>query len=183
MPRTWIVIAAMLAAVGAAQAQHASPTPYAGLEMRPVKALSDQQIADLRAGRGMGLALPAELNGYPGPVHVLELGEKLALTGEQRTRVEELHAAMKAETVPLGERLIAQEADLDRQFATKSVTSASLQAATADIGATQGALRGAHLRYHLSTLDMLTPEQVRRYGELRGYQASGGQGHGPKGHH
>jgi hypothetical protein len=23
----------------------------------------------------MGLALPAELNGYPGPVHVLELGD------------------------------------------------------------------------------------------------------------
>ncbi|MBJ6128411.1 Spy/CpxP family protein refolding chaperone [Microvirga splendida] len=128
----------------------------------------------------MGLALPAELNGYPGPVHVLELGEKLALTGEQRTRVEELHAAMKGETVPLGERLIAQETDLDRQFATKSVTSASLQAATADIGATQGALRGAHLRYHLSTLDVLTPEQVRRYSELRGYQASGGQGHAPR---
>ncbi len=41
--------------------------PYAGLQARPVKALSDQQIADLKAGRGMGLALAAELNGYPGP--------------------------------------------------------------------------------------------------------------------
>jgi hypothetical protein len=90
---------------------------------------------------------------------------------------------MKAETVPLGERLIAQETDLDRQFATKSVTPASLQTATADIGATQGALREAHLRYHLSTLEVLTPEQVRRYGELRGYGASGSHGHGPKGHH
>lgn len=34
---------------------------YSGLEHRAVKALSDQQIADLRAGRGLGLALPAEL--------------------------------------------------------------------------------------------------------------------------
>lgn len=127
MSRAWIVIAAILAASNAAQAQHTPASPYTGLEARPVKALSDEQIADLRAGRGMGLALPAELNGYPGPVHVLELDEKLALTGEQRTRVEELHTAMKAETVPLGERLIAQETDLDRQFATKSVTSASLQ--------------------------------------------------------
>ncbi|MBM1170158.1 hypothetical protein [Microvirga arabica] len=64
MSRTWIVIAATLAAVGAAQAQHASPAPYAGLETRSVKSLSDEQIADLKAGRGMGLALPAELNGY-----------------------------------------------------------------------------------------------------------------------
>ena len=47
--------------------------PYAGYQQRPIKALSEQQIADLRAGRGMGLALAAELNGYPGPVHVLAL--------------------------------------------------------------------------------------------------------------
>ena len=131
----------------------------------------------------MGFALPAELNGYPGPIHVLELGDRLGLTGEQRTRVQDLHAAMRAETVPLGERLIAQETELDRQFATKSVTPASLQATTAAIGSTQGALRGAHLHYHLSTLEVLTPEQVHRYGELRGYGTSGGQGHGPNGHH
>jgi Spy/CpxP family protein refolding chaperone len=182
MSRVWIAIAASLVAAGAAQAQHAPASPYSGLERRPVKALSDQQIADLRAGRGMGLALPAELNGYPGPVHVLELGDRLGLTDEQRTRVQELHAAMKAETVPLGERLIAQETELDRQFATKSVTPASLQAATADIGATQGALRGAHLRYHLSTLEVLTPGQVLRYGRLRGYGGSDGHGHHGSGH-
>lgn len=182
MSRFWLVIALTLAAAGASQAQHAPTSPYSGLEKRPIKALSDQQIADLRSGRGMGLALPAELNGYPGPVHVLELGDRLGLTGEQRARVEELHAAMKAETVPLGERLIAQETDLDRQFAAKSVTPATLQAATAAIGATQGALRGSHLRYHLSTLEVLTSEQVRRYGELRGYGGAHGSGHHGRGH-
>jgi hypothetical protein len=182
MPRPWIALAALLAA-GPASAQHSPASPYSGLEQRTVKALSDEQVADLRAGRGMGLALPAELNGYPGPVHVLELADRLGLTADQRERVQELHAAMKAETVPLGERLIAQETDLDRQFAGKTVTPASLQAATAEIGATQGALRFAHLRYHLSTLDILSPEQVRLYGQLRGYGGSGGQGHGRKGHH
>lgn len=183
MSRVWTVIAAMLAALGSAQAQHAPASSYSGLQHRSVKALSEEQIADLRAGRGMGLALPAELNGYPGPVHVLELGDHLGLTGEQRIGVQELHAAMKAETVALGERLIAQETDLDRQFASKSVTSASLQAATVEIGATQGALRGAHLRYHLSTLEVLTPEQISRYNELRGYGMAGGHGHGRTGHH
>lgn len=69
-------------------------------------------LATLRAGRGMGLALPAELNGYPGPVHVLELAGKLGLTEDQRKRVPELHAAMKAETVLLGERLIARDAPM-----------------------------------------------------------------------
>ncbi|MDP8920483.1 MAG: hypothetical protein M3O00_16685 [Pseudomonadota bacterium] len=75
MARLWIVMAATLVAVGTAQAQHASPSPYAGMEARQIKALSDQQIADLRAGRGMGLVLSGELNGYPGPIHVLELGD------------------------------------------------------------------------------------------------------------
>ena len=61
--------------------------PYAGLQARPVKALSDQQIADLKAGRGMGLALAAELNGYPGPMHVLELATPLGLSDDQRAKV------------------------------------------------------------------------------------------------
>src|SRR5215207_11156462 len=119
MVRPVVLALAPLLSFGAALAQTApAPQPYAGLQARSVKALSDQQVADLRAGRGMGLALPAELNGYPGPAHVLELGDQLRLTKEQRIRVQELHAAMKVEAIPLGERPMTQEADLDRQFAT-----------------------------------------------------------------
>jgi Spy/CpxP family protein refolding chaperone len=131
--------------------------------------LSAQQIADLKAGRGMGLALAAELNGFPGPIHVLELADKLGLTVEQRAAVEALYAAMKAAAVPIGERLIREEAELDRLFASDSVTPVSLAATTGAIGATQAELRNAHLAYHLSTITILPPEQVRRYGELRGY--------------
>ena len=103
--------------------------PYAGFQMRHIKALSDQQIADLRAGRGMGLALAAELNGYPGPAHVLQFADPMGLTEAQRTKVQALFDAMKAETVPLGHKLIAEEADLDRQFAGKTITEASLASA------------------------------------------------------
>ena len=71
------------------------------METRPIKALSDQQVADLKAGRGMGLALAAELNGYPGPAHVLELSDKLGLTVEQRARVQQLFESMKQEALPL----------------------------------------------------------------------------------
>ena len=53
-----------------------SHQPYVGLQSRTIKALSAEQIADLRAGRGMGFALPAELNGYPGPLHVIELADQ-----------------------------------------------------------------------------------------------------------
>ena len=143
--------------------------PYAGFETRAVKALSDQQISDLRAGLGMSLALAAELNGYPGPRHTLELAGELGLSDVQRAKVEVHYANMKAESIPIGERLIAQESELDRSFFRKTITSADLDAATQAIGATQGALRAAHLKYHLLTLEILTAEQTRRYLELRGY--------------
>ena len=133
-----------------------------------------KQIADLRAGRGMGLALAAELNGYPGPVHVLELATPLELTAGQRAKTQELLEAMKAETVPLGERLIAREAELDRLFATKGIDETALAAAVAAIGETQAGLRTAHLRYHLRIVDVLTPVQMQRYSQLRGYGGSQG---------
>ena len=146
-------------------------TPYAGMQARTVKALSEQQVADLRDGRGMGLALAAELNGYPGPSHVLELADQLKLSAEQRAGIQRLFDAMKAEAMPLGARLIGQEGDLDRQFATRTVTPESLKASTAAVAATQGALRETHLRYHLSTVAVLSPAQLQRYAELRGYAA------------
>ncbi len=178
-----MLIAAMgVAVAGAALAQHGpGPAPYAGLETRAVKALSNEQIADLRAGRGMGLALPAELNGYPGPLHVIEHADALVLTPEQRARMQALYDAMKGEAAALGERLIGEEAELDRQFATRTVTPASLAETTKRIGRTQAELRAAHLKYHLATVEVLTPHQVRRYGELRGYGV-GAARHAPGGH-
>ncbi|TFV44521.1 hypothetical protein [Bradyrhizobium niftali] len=71
-----LAIAAYVLTLSEAQAQMS----YAGLQMRPIKALSEQQVADL----SLGLALAAELNGYPDPSHVLELADKLDLTTEQR---------------------------------------------------------------------------------------------------
>jgi len=166
-----------LALVTAANAQ----TPYAGMQARSIKALSDHQIADLKAGRGMGLALAAELNGYPGPMHVLELADQLELSGEQRSSVQRLFDSMKAEAMPLGSRLIAQEADLDRQFASRTITPESLKASTAAVAATQGVLRETHLKYHLSTGAILNPSQMTKYAELRGY--GGGHGGGHRRHH
>lgn len=169
MHRIASLFVAVIALPLSALAQHQHPQPYAGLDARPVKALSPEQLADLRAGRGMGLALPAELNGYPGPTHVLELAGPLGLTPEQRARTEALVVAMKAETIPLGERLIADETALDRLFAEKRATVGTLDAASLSVGAAQAALRAAHLRYHLDMMAVLTPEQIARYGTLRGY--------------
>jgi len=152
-------------------------SPYAGMQIRSIKALSQQQMADLKAGRGMGLALPAELNGYPGPIHVLELGDKLDLSAEQKSRIKGLFESMKAEAVPLGEKLLAQEAELDQQFASHSIAPESLKVATAQIGATQAELRNTHLKYHLQTAQVLSAEQMQRYSMLRGYGSEPMQQH------
>src|SRR3954449_3812181 len=114
MKRHLIAAALLMLAHGDAIAQ--SQQPYAGLQSRPLKALSEAQIGDLRAGRGMTIALPAELNGYPGPLHVIELAGPLALLPNQIARMLRLYEDMKGEAVALGERLIAQETELDRQF-------------------------------------------------------------------
>src|SRR5262245_22961617 len=163
----WLAVVLVMAH-GSVLAEGAQP--YAGLETRQIKALSEQQIADLRSGRGMSLALAAELNGFPGPAHVLELAEGLVLSQEQRTKVRELLEAMKAEAIPIGEKLIAQEAELDRRFAEHTITPASLRHSVAAIGATQANLRETHLKYHLITIELLTPAQNARYAELRGYK-------------
>src|SRR5262249_52625689 len=144
-------------------------SPCAGMQTRSSKSLSEQQIADLKAGRGMGLALPAELNGYPGPAHVLELSDQLGLSAEQKARVQSLFDAMKAEAVPLGERLLEQEAALDQQFASRTVTPQRLKTAPAAIGVTQGKLQKPHLKSHLQTPQILTPDQMQRSSALRGY--------------
>jgi hypothetical protein len=76
---------------------------------------------------------------------------------------------MKSEAQPLGARLIEEETDLDRLFVSRSITPESLSASTASIAVTQGMLRETHLKYHLSTAAILTPEQIQRYADLRGY--------------
>jgi Spy/CpxP family protein refolding chaperone len=168
--RITLIVLTLSFGVTITNAQHASP--YADLQSRPIKALSEQQISDLRTGRGMGFALAAELNGYPGPLHVIEFASKLELSAEQRQRMDALFASMKAEATALGEALIGEEAALDRLFASREISTDALIAATNKIGATQAALRAAHLMYHLATVEVLNPVQVEKYAELRGYKTT-----------
>jgi hypothetical protein len=158
-----------MALVLAALPASAEIAGYAGQETRAIKALSGQEVADLLAGRGMGLAKAAELNHYPGPIHVLELRAPLALTVEQERAVEAIFARMQDAARPLGARLVEREAALDRLFAEGRITPERLQDETATIAELQGRLRTVHLAAHLATRVALTPEQVVRYDALRGY--------------
>ena len=91
-------------------------------------------------------------------MRAIELAEQLHLSPDQVTKLKSLFEAMKAETVPLGVTLILQESNLNDDFANHTVTPASLERGTQRIGATQAALRAAHLKYHLSTAAVLSQE-------------------------
>ena len=107
-----ILVACGLVAAGISGVR-AETLPYAGMQNRSLKALSEQQIEDLRAGRGMGLAMAAELNSYPGPAHVLELASALNLSEDQRDRTRALYGEMRDTAVPLGNEVLAKEGELD----------------------------------------------------------------------
>ena len=170
MPR--LVLAALLATAVAvpAAAQH-DAAAHAGHTAVPgvPTALSAEEAAGLDAGRGLGMARPAELHGYPGPLHVLELADALALTDRQRTVAERLRAEMLAEAVPLGRQLVEVEGHLDALFASGTATSDAVERVTAHAGQLRGRLRAAHLRAHLAMRDALAPDQIETYDRLRGY--------------
>lgn len=174
------VAAALLAAlpvppvIGAA----ATDTPYAGEQARPLKALSARDVDDLLAGRGMGLAKPAELNGYPGPAHVLEHADALALSPRQRERTQALHAAMQRRARALGGQIVARERALEAGFARGSMDAGALDRQLRAIAELQGRLRAVHLQAHLRQKALLTDEQLARYAELRGYARGHAGAHG-----
>src|SRR5207244_3842400 len=61
-------------------------------------------------GRGFGLAFAADQNGYPGPMHVLELKDRLKLSADQEAKARELMDAMFTESRPKSARLLEAEA-------------------------------------------------------------------------
>ena len=171
------LIAALIALAwwaGSAQAQHQHGSGYATMTARPIKALSDEQVTQLKEGRGMGLSLPAELNSYPGPLHALELADALSLTSDQRSRLAVIKENMTTKAIALGHRVIAAEVRLDRAFASGKADQADVAKQLAEIGRLNGELRAVHILAHMETRMLLTPAQVNQYDAGRGYSTADG---------
>ncbi len=146
-------------------------SPYSSMQDRAIKALSPEKILALKSGGGAGYALSAELNGYPGPKHVLELADKLELSRSQRGKAKQLFKSMKNEVLPLGKNLLAQEAQLELLFRKRQIDENSLIRMTRAIGVLDSKLRATHLKYHLEMADILNPHQRAAYSRLRGYHS------------
>ena len=174
--KSFIATTLLLLAQGSAHAQHAGHgQPYADQQSRTISTLSEADVKQLLAGQGWGLAKPAEFNGYPGPAHVLELADKLALTAEQKTKVEKVFKRMQMRARSIGSRYVSAEQAIDAVFKSGKVDSGSLQTRLRDTERLRSELRRAHLQAHLETTPLLTDEQRKKYADLRGYAAGGDQ--------
>jgi len=118
-------------------------------------------------GRGFGLAFAADQNGYPGPLHVLELKDQLKLTADQEAKAQALLHAMFAESKPKSARLLEAEAKLRRLFADRAADDAAVRATVAEVERARSEVRLVHLLTHLKTRDLLTEDQRRIYHEAR----------------
>jgi len=144
-----LITTTLLVATAAALAGESTHSPYAGQEARSIKALSAEDLEALRTGQGMGFAKAAELNGYPGPAHVLALAEQLQLTPEQLAKTRDIEASMRAKAKSIGTELIDAEAQLDSLFAYKRIDDRALQTLLQRIAQLQSELRQTHLHAHL----------------------------------
>ena len=149
-----------------------SESPYAGQEIREIKSLSQQEIVGYLNGRGLGLAKAAELNHFPGPMHVLELSDELGLTEQQIQKTQTVFEAMKSEAVALGAQYIAKERELDQGFTNGSMDTSHLSALLSEIGNIHAKIRYVHLNAHIKQKSLLTQHQIHLYDQLRGYEAS-----------
>lgn len=149
----------------------ADESPYKGQEMRGIKSLSQQQVDGYLNGRGMGYARAAELNNYPGPLHVLDLAGELGLDEGQISRTRAIYESMRSRAITLGKQLLEKEQELDRMFANSEIDPETLNTLVADAGMIRAKIRYVHLHAHLQQKAVPGKNQVELYNRLRGYTA------------
>jgi hypothetical protein len=119
----------------------------------------------------VGQARVAEVQGYPGPRHVLEAwaAGQLPLTDAQVAEVRRIAAAMTAEARRTGDLVLDAERELARAFGDGAIDEAGVGEQVQRVARLRGELRAVHLRAHLATRAVLDAGQLARYAQLRGY--------------
>jgi Spy/CpxP family protein refolding chaperone len=136
-------------------------------------------VKQYQSGAGMGYAMPAELNRFPGPMHVLELADKLELTPEQLAKTRALMDAHKAEARAIGAKRVESERVIEKLFRSGKVDEATLVKSVREAATLEGEYRLSHLDTHRRMRSLLTDVQVARYEQLRDYGTTS-QSHGHK---
>lgn len=178
----WALIFTLLPVSSFSSSEVSFKSAYIGQERREIKSLSKSDIEELENGSGWGLAKAAELNGVPGPAHLLEMKTEIGLSQDQIGRIEILYQEMKRQATSLGSELIELERELNTHFANRTITEELLRNLLEEIAQVQKQLRYAHLSTHLKTPDILTVEQIDQYNKIRGYFSDDPCKNIPEGH-
>lgn len=166
----------------ASDLSHSHVSKYTGQEKQTIKSLSPDDIAELKRGGGWGLAKAAELNGIPGPIHLLEMKDEISLTNLQIEKITRIYEEMRAKAIEQGERFIALEQELEIHFQENTINDVTLRASLKAIAEARMELRYTHLATHLQTPEILSQGQIIKYNALRGYSGPDPCVNIPKGH-
>lgn len=158
-------------------------TPVVSAQHQPPASLSHDEMHGLMMGQGMGLARAAEMQRYPGPKHVLDLADSLALSDRQRDTAERLMAEVQAEARPLGARIVESERRLSALFDGAEVDDDALEAAAHEVGRLRAELRLVHLRAHVAMDAVLSEAQAARYHAIRHGATADHDASAPSSHH
>ncbi len=150
-------------------------SPYVSQLDSPVRGLDSEEVNDLLNGRGAGFARSAELNGVPGPRHVLDMQQELELSPEVTEQFEAIFVQMQSQAKVFGEEIIHKESLLSRGFAAGTLSETEMREQVEELAILYGELRATHLQAHFHTEPLLSAKQVDQYNTLRGYTNTSGQ--------
>ena len=126
----------------------------------------EEEQASIARGEGFGMAMPADMAGYPGPRHVLDMQKELGLTAGQKAGVEKILEAMHEKAMARGKELFDAQARLEQMF-RDGRPEADLREQSFRVDSIHAELRWIHLSAHLAAQKLLTPEQIAKYTRLR----------------
>ena len=161
-----LIVCLLVFLFGPAQHPHDSSAPPANAAEAAHHAFLEQERQALERGEGFGMAMPADMAGYPGPKHVLDLKTELKLTPDQVAAMEKLFAEMKSRAVERGREVLAAEARLEQMF-RDGRSADELREESFRIASLRAELRWVHLSTHLAARKVLTPGQLAAYMQLR----------------
>ena len=125
----------------------------------------------LLKGLGMGLASIAEMNNFPGPKHILDAKDDLLLTRDQVKKIEALDKLVASAAIQKGTDVVQAEDELEKLFENPSVSEKTVRSKLEEIGKLRADLRFIHLQAHLRMKQILTPEQIKKYAEIKGRES------------
>lgn len=132
---------------------------------------TDNEIQDLLDGEGISVSHDGELNQYPGPRQVLAAAEELALSPQQKTKIQAIYDRMRLDTVTVGRAIQEQERELEQLISTGGSTAAA-DLVVREVAEKHQKMRDIHLAAHVQVKNQLTPEQLEEYHRLHAHQTA-----------